>query len=92
MTLSDPLKLQIWYADRHCQVLTTHKMCPRKGRSFGHVTVFSISVQWLSLLSHTPSGEEGGHQKHHEMLAGEIGEKCTPPPLDIIRVWTICTR
>jgi len=53
MILSDPLTLQIWYADRHCQVLTTHKMYLRKGRSFGHVTVFSISVQWLSLLSHT---------------------------------------
>jgi len=67
------------------------KMYPRKGRGFGHVTLFSILVQWLSILSHTLSGEEGGRQKQHEMHAGEIGEKCTPSLLAITIVWTKCT-
>ena len=53
-------------------------MYPRKGRGFGNVTLFSIWLQWLSFFLHTLSSEESGHQKQHEMHAGEIGEKCTP--------------
>jgi len=49
-------------------------MYPLKGRGFGHVTFFSIWVQWLSFLSHMLSGEESGRQKQYEMHAVEIGE------------------
>ena len=68
------------------------KMYPRKGRGFGHVTLFfNFGAMAEHLVAYTLSDEEGGRQKQHEMHAKEIGEKCTPSLLAITTVWTKCT-